>query len=331
MNATVPPQAADLLVGSLAAGATRIVTVQAARPVPASLRLDALRRLAACHVETAGGLLIRGLDVADAAAFHDLARGFGHDLLTYEFGSTPRSRVGAGVYSSTEYPAHQWIPQHNEQSYTDRWAMRIWFFCDLAPTDRGETPLADARAVLARIDPAIRRRFARHGVMYVRNYGGGLDLPWQDVFGTDDPSLVERICRSRGIAWDWQDDGRLRTRQVCPSEAVHPRTGETVWFNQAHLFHVSALEPDLRDTLLAVVDEEDLPRNACYGDGSPIEDAVLDEIRAAYAAEMLCFPWMRGDVLMLDNMLMTHGRAPFSGPRRILVAMAEPWGVTGPA
>jgi hypothetical protein len=33
-----------------------------------------------------------------------------------------------------------------------------------------------------------------------------------------------------------------------------------------------------------------------------------------------------GDILMVDNMLVAHGREPFSGPRKILVAMAEPFG-----
>jgi alpha-ketoglutarate-dependent taurine dioxygenase len=34
------------------------------------------------------------------------------------------------------------------------------------------------------------------------------------------------------------------------------------------------------------------------------------------------FPWSAGDVLILDNMLMMHGRQPYEGERRVLVAMA---------
>jgi hypothetical protein len=115
----------------------------------------------------------------------------------------------------------------------------------------------------------------------------------------------------------------LRTRQVCQAVAVHPLTRETVWFNQAHLFHVSNLEPAVRETLLSVVNEEDLPRQAFYGDGRPIETAVLDEIRDVYQCHAVQFPWQKGDVLMLDNMLAAHGRTPFKGPRKILVAMSE--------
>jgi hypothetical protein len=99
-------------------------------------------------------------------------------------------------------------------------------------------------------------------------------------------------------------------------------TGEHVWFNQAHLFHVSSLPTQVRESLLAIVPESRLPRNAYYGDGSRIEDSVIQEINAVYEEEACVFSWRAGDVLLLDNVLMAHGRRPFRGPRRILVGMA---------
>ncbi|WP_176060591.1 TauD/TfdA family dioxygenase [Paraburkholderia sp. BCC1876] len=278
------------------------------------------------HLARDGGVLLRGFADMSIERFHEFAKSFGSPLLSYEFGSTPRSEVTKGVYSSTDYPAHQWIPQHNEQAYTTNWPMKIWFYCDVAPGDRGETPVADARAVYQGIDPALRERFANRKLMYVRNYGGGLDLSWQQVFNTEDTAVAEAYCRAHQIEWEWKEDGDLRTRQICQAVARHPRTGEDVWFNQAHLFHVSSLEDATLEALLDLVEEEDLPRNVYYGDGTPIADAELDSVRAVYDAHRLDFAWQRGDVMMLDNMLLTHGRAPFSGPRRIVVAMAEAHG-----
>lgn len=303
----------------------RVLVVSAAPGEVLADRLGAVRALADRHLGDCGAMLLRGFVGLDATTFGGIAAGFGRDLLPYDFASTPRKRIESGVYSSTEYPPHQWIPQHNEQSYTRRWPMKIWFFCDVAPAEGGATPISNSRAVHRRIDPAIRARFGDRRLMYVRNYGRGLDLPWEEVFQTTARAEVEDFCRAQGIAWEWLDDGALRTRQLCQSEMRHPVTGEAVWFNQAHLFHVSGLEPAVREALLEVVDEEDLPRNVVYGDGTPIEDAVLDEIRGVYRDASFSFPWSRGDVLLLDNMLTAHGRAPFSGPRRILVAMAEAW------
>lgn len=285
---------------------------------------DRLREVVADRLEIDGALLFRGFADPGVEGFQAFARACGHPLLSYEFGSTPRSQVtGGGVYTSTEYPAHRSIPLHNEQAYTTEWPMRIWFYCARAAEQGGETPIADSREVYRRIDPALRRRFDERGLRYTRNYGNGLDVDWPQVFNTSDPAAVEAFCRKLGIEAIWKADGSLRTMQRCQATATHPRTGERVWFNQAHLFHISAHDPEMQEVLLETVGEENLPRNVYYGDGSPIEASVLDEIRGVLAQCRVVFPWCSGDILMLDNMLVAHSREPFSGARKVVVAMAE--------
>lgn len=36
------------------------------------------------------------------------------------------------------------------------------------------------------------------------------------------------------------------------------------------------------------------------------------------------FSWGKGDILLLDNMSIAHGREPYAGERKIVVAMSEP-------
>jgi alpha-ketoglutarate-dependent taurine dioxygenase len=201
--------------------------------------------------------------------------------------------------------------------------MKIFFFCLKSATAGGETPLADVRKVLERIDPKIVDIFAQKQVMYVRNFGSGLGLHWHDVFQTTDKLKVEEYCQSRDIEVEWKDGNCLRTRQVRHAILKHPKTGEKVWFNHAAFFHISTLEPALRESLLADFKESDLPNNTYYGDGTPIEPSVLDEVREAYRQETVTFPWQEGDILMLDNMLVAHGRSPFVGSRKIAVGMSE--------
>ncbi|AUX37710.1 MULTISPECIES: TauD/TfdA family dioxygenase [Sorangium] len=285
----------------------------------------AIRACAEEALTSHGAVLFRGFPARALADFEAFVKLVTPELLDYTFGSTPRSHLQSRIYTSTEYPAHQHIPLHNEQSYTLEWPLKIWFHCAQAAAEGGSTPLADSREVFRRVPARIRERFTARKVMYVRNYGSGLDVPWQQVFGTTDRAAVERFCHEHGIACEWKPGGELRTRQVCQAVATHPRTGERVWFNQAHLFHVSNLEPAVLEALLAVFPEDDLPRNARYGDGSPIESSVLDEIRDVYRQVAVEFPWQEGDVLLVDNMLVAHGRTPFRGPRKIHVAMAEPF------
>jgi alpha-ketoglutarate-dependent taurine dioxygenase len=271
-----------------------------------------------------GGLLFRGFRVAGLAGFQSFAEAASGNLLKYTYRSTPRTELSHNIYTSTEYPANQEIPQHNENSYTRSWPMKLFFYCDKNAEEGGMTPIADSHEVFTRIPGRIRDRFMDKKVMYVRNYGGGADLPWEEVFQTTDRAEVERFCREAEIEYEWRDHGRLRTRQVCQAVARHPRTGRMLWFNQAHLFHVSSLEPGLRTAMLEVFAEEDLPRNTFYGDGAPIETAVLDEIRQVYREVQVAFPWEEGDVLLLDNMAVSHGRTPYRGERKIRVAMTEP-------
>ena len=293
--------------------------------LPGTWQVEALQALVDASLHESGALLLRGFDVLGEQAFQALVRSFGHPLLNYEFGSTPRKAIEQGVYTSTEYPAHQVIPLHNEQSYTLQWPMKIWFHCVQPSVEGGETPIADSRQIFRQLDPALRQRFEDKRLMYVRNYGNGLDLPWEQAFNTEDRAVAEAYCRANQIEFQWKDDGELRTRQVCQATARHPVTQDRVWFNQAHLFHVSNLPPAVRESLLDVVEDPlDLPRNVYYGDGSELEDSALAEIRGVLEHCTVRFPWQQGDVLMLDNMLVAHGRASFKGPRQVIVAMAEP-------
>jgi len=278
------------------------------------------------HLYDAGAVVFRKFQVATAADFANVAGNGGDErLLDYVYGSTPRTKESRGVYTSSEYPPEATIPQHNEMAYARDWPLRLWFFCQLDATSGGETPLADSRRVLARIPSSVRERFERDGIMYVRNYGSGVDLPWQQVFETDDRDTVAAFCAANDIDLEWLPDGGLRTRQTCQVVAEHPGTHETVWFNQAHLFHTSSLPAAVRADLLESFGPEQLPRDARYGDGSVIEDDAFTGIRAAFEAETVATPWQTGDVLLVDNMLMSHGRRPYQGPRKVLVAMSGAW------
>ncbi len=269
-----------------------------------------------------GAVLWRGFNVPTVEEFETVAHAMSRELFG-EYGDLPRAGVSGKVYGSTPYPADQPILFHNESSHMHRWPMKIWFYCAQAAASGGETPIVDCRKVYQLLDPALRERFAEKHLMYVRNYTGAFDVSWQDFFRTSDRSEVESYCRGAGIEYEWKDGDELRTRQVCQAVARHPQTGEMVFFNQLQLHHVSCLAPATYESLRTLFREEDYPRNVCYGDGTPIEDSVMSEIRDVYRQAAVSFAWREGDILMLDNMLTAHGRKPYSGPRKIVVAMGE--------
>jgi amino acid adenylation domain-containing protein len=273
-------------------------------------------------LQTNGALLFRGFAPLTIGGFEESLTQIAGELVDYSYRSTPRTNVTGRIYTSTAYPAHQTIPLHNEMSYSRQWPMVIGFFCVEPSHEGGETPVADSRRVFAKIDPAIREEFSRKQVMYVRNYDDDLDLSWREVFQTNNRAEVESYCARAGMTVEWRGENGLRTSQVCQAVARHPVTGEMVWFNQAHLFHVSNLGSDVRASLQSEAAGNE-PRNAFYGDGSQIDEAALSHIRAVYDSETVTFSWQRGDVLILDNMLAAHGRRPYRGSRQIVVGMGR--------
>jgi amino acid adenylation domain-containing protein len=269
-----------------------------------------------------GAILFRGFQIGSAARFEQFASTLCPDLFN-ENGEHPRQSISGNVYTPVFYPPDQKLLWHNENSFNNRWPMKIWFCCVRPASEGGETLLVDSKKVFEEIDPQIRERFIQKKVMYVRNYQNGLGLDWQAVFQTTDKAEVEQRCRQDGIEFHWKSADRLCTRSVRPAAAKHPQTGAWVWFNQAQHWHVSRLDAKTRESLISLFAEEDLPRNCYYGDGTPIEDSVMDEICAVYRKLEVCFPWEAGDIIMLDNMLTAHGRNPFVGERKLLVALGE--------
>lgn len=277
------------------------------------------------RIDRHGAVLLRGFVGVTAESFEATVRAACGDPLEYVERSSPRHAVHKNVYTSTDHPARERIHLHNEQSYNVVWPLRICFCCLVAPGAGGATPLADCRRVYERVPADIRQRFAdRGGYRYVRNFGQGAGLTWQEAFQTSDPAEVDRYGAANDIEVQWLPDGGLRTSQRRPAAAQHPRTGEWTWFNHITFFHVSTLGEAMAEALLGAFGAEALPNNTYYGDGTEIESDVMETLRAAYAAEIVEFPWQQGDVLLVDNMVTAHGRAPFEPPRQIVVGMAAP-------
>jgi alpha-ketoglutarate-dependent taurine dioxygenase len=269
-----------------------------------------------------GALLFRDFETETVHKFEQFAQAICPDLFG-EYGDLPREGVGGKVYGSTPYPADKAILPHNESSHLHRWPLRIFFYCVKAANEGGETPIIDCQKLYRILDPKIRERLSEKSLMYVRNYTDGLDVSWQSFFRTESRAEVEDYCKAAGIDFEWREGDVLRTRQIRPAVAHHPKTGDAVFFNQLQLHHISCLEPDVRDSLRATFREEDFPRNVYYGDGSPIEEDIIEEIREASRQSETRFEWQPGDILMLDNMLTAHGRSPYKGQRKIVVAMGE--------
>ncbi len=277
-----------------------------------------------------GALLFRGFALKDQRDFVQVVDSLDMAKMNYIERATPRSELGDQIYTATEFPPEYEIAPHNELSYVNQWPGRICFFCETPATTEGATPLVDVRKVLARLSPEILEPFRRLGWKLVRNFGDAMGLSWRHSYDVADATELEAYCVKSDVSWEWLPSGDLRTSQVRPTIRRHPVTGEELWFNHVAFWHVSGLPGDVRERFLLDFGIDSLPYNTYYGDGQTIPDDVVAALREAYTAERVIFPWRAGDFLIADNMLVAHGRARFTGYRRVLVAMGDPIFISEP-
>jgi alpha-ketoglutarate-dependent taurine dioxygenase len=276
-----------------------------------------------------GAVLFKNFGIDTIQKFQTCMDAICVDLGNYVDGNSPRTKLAGGVYTSTEYPPEVPISLHNELSYSDKWPARLYFCCVIPAATGGSTTIADSRLILQKIPLSILELYQRKGVMYVRNLqvegAHGFGKTWQQTFETTNKADVERHCAERNIKYEWNSDGSLRLIQIRPSTAVHPKTGDRVWFNQADQFHPSTNPPDVYEALQELYGDEpmNMPQYSCFGDGTPFPDDVLAEVRSTMDQLTVAFPWKRGDLMVVDNMLTAHGRSPFTGERKVLVSISS--------
>jgi alpha-ketoglutarate-dependent taurine dioxygenase len=307
----------------------------------ALLAVPETRALLARH----GALLLRGFALKgeeDFAQFVTLHYGVGTG--DYRGGLSPRVTVREGlVYESTILAARLRIHQHNEMAYLPRPPRDLVFFCERPSPVGGATPLTDCRRLLADMPQEVRDTLTRRGLRYCNHFYGRLWSPgnrvvnwftklhrsWRDAFSARRKEDVTQRCRELGVNLAWMWDGSARTTRQSPATTRHPASGEEVWFNQAHTQLITARVYGWGKFLgyhLIYPIRRYRPFDATFGDGSRLPRRYLASILDAMDRNTVTFDWQAGDLLWVDNFLCAHGRMPFQGPRRILVAIGPPTG-----
>ena len=270
-----------------------------------------------------GSILVRGLGPRDADEVADVFRRLSTGLMAEREAFASRSVYAEGVYSSSRWPPNQPMCTHHELSYRLEFPGLMLFACLTPPTEGGVTGVADSTAVLEALPADLVDRFARHGWMLERSYNDEIGASVAEAFGTDDRAAVEAYCRANAIAFEWRDGG-LRTRQRRSAVVRHPLTGARCWFNQIAFLSEWTMEPEVREYLVDVYGADGLPFTTRFGDGEPIGEDVVHLLNEIYEAETAREPWQAGDLMLVDNIRVAHSRESYSGPREVLVGMANP-------
>jgi len=288
------------------------------------------------HLLKYGGLLFRNFPIQNAHDFNRVIDALGTGkCVDYIGGDSPRIKVQGNIYTSTEAPPSMKLPLHNELSFVKNYPSHIYFFCETPSPIGGETIIGDTRKIFQELDERVKKQFIEKQLRYFSRYYYKNAFmskyirghkTWINVFETEDKSAVEKMCVENEFGLKWNKNDWLEINQVRPAILEHPITKETVWFNQVHLYDFNPKFLGLKAYLGAKAfycRKHTKLHDVYFADNSKIARKDIYHILDVLDANTIYFKWQKGDVLALDNILSMHGRAPFSGKRRILTAMTR--------
>lgn len=269
-----------------------------------------------------GFVLFRGFDVGGVDGFEDCAAS-ACDTLYKHYGDLPLASASENVYFATPYPKHLEIQFHNEASHTQSWPSRQLFFCLEPAPAGGEWTLSDGREVVKQLPPQMLQRFREQGLVYRRRFIRGLDASWQQFFKVESlQELRDKIAPS-GYEVDAPSDNDVTVSYRTKAVLDLPERDTAAWFNQILLHHPDALPAEVDGMLSKHFRRDQFPRTVFFGDGSSIPAEWIRTIDQVLTACSVRIQTQLNDVLLVNNLLMAHGRLPYTGNRQVRVALGD--------
>lgn len=279
------------------------------------------KRGIARQVETIGAVLFRGFDIDTAEKLDEVVAAYGEPGFTYEksLSNAVRINLTPRVFTANEAPSDVSIYLHHEMAQTPLYPSKLFFGCLHAPETGGATPICRSDWVLDRLkkeQPELVAAFRDKGVTYTHimpaemDPNSGQGRSWKDTFSVERKKHAEARLAELDYKWEWLEGDALQV-QTPQLDAIRDLGhGEESFFNQL----IAAFRgwEDARN---------DPSKSVRHGDGSAIDVAGLT--RAIEIADELTYDlnWQTGDVVLIDNFRVMHGRRPYTGKRRVVASL----------
>ncbi|XUU60800.1 TauD/TfdA family dioxygenase [Erythrobacter sp. HA6-11] len=268
-----------------------------------------------------GAVLFRGFGVLDPLAFDAAVVAYGEESFTYEesLSNAVRVNVTERVFTANEAPPETEIFMHHEMAQTPLYPSKLMFYCEIAPGEGGATPLCRSDLLFAELrerDPDNAAAFQQRGVRYSNTMpgendaGSGQGRSWRSTLGVENRQDAEARLAALGYEWEWTADDSLRATTPILPAVRELNDGRTAFFNQ--LIAAFCGWSDTRN---------DGSRAITFGDGAPVTQVHMAAAIALSEELVYDHAWQSGDVVLVDNFAVMHGRRPFTGKRRVLASL----------
>lgn len=269
-----------------------------------------------------GAILFRNFPIESPENFDSFVKSFGYDALPYVGGAAPRRVITGNVFTANEAPPDQLIPFHHEMAQVPTFPKTLFFYCGTPPSTGGQTPLVISNEIynaMKTAEPEFVSKLEKEGVVYHRVLPNGDDPTspigrgWQSTYQTQDATEAESKCTGQGSSFEWLPDGCLLTHTaVLPAVREDERTGKKTWFNSIIAAYLGWSDS-----------RNDGKKAVTFPDLTPMPAKAMVSLEAIFEEKAIDFSWQMGDVVMVDNRQVLHGRRTFTPPRRILAALCK--------
>lgn len=204
------------------------------------------------------------------------------------------------------FPDGEALPIHSEAHFSPVWPRYCWFYNSHRADDGGaETLLLDGKKVYELLGES-RLAVLREGIRYEFAM---MEATWNDVFGTADRDAIRTRFADQNIPCDF---GRADNGDYVGYVYVSPAV-----FDDNATFVSSAVWA--RGAARAAESSGLGGGSVRLGRGTEIPDDVWQVLEDSEKLSFQC-PWREGEVVLIDNHRVMHGRTAGIAPERLLVA-----------
>ncbi|CAD6246669.1 unnamed protein product [Miscanthus lutarioriparius] len=238
-----------------------------------------------------------------AADFDRAVDAFGYEELPYVV-AAPRTNVVGRVFTANESPPDQSIPFHHEMAQKLEKCGLIYTRV-LGEGDHSSSPIGRGwQSVFATSDKVVvdgNQKSWFHekwpvSLAYSNCYVqlDATSVPMHSYLF--DASWVLRAA-ARGMELEWTGDRVKTVTGPIPAVKWDERRGRKIWF--VNMVAAYTGWKDARNGRVNTVS---------FGDGSPLPGDIMDECGKILEEECVAIPWQQGDILLIDNWAVLHGR-----------------------
>ncbi|MBD2506847.1 TauD/TfdA family dioxygenase [Nostoc muscorum FACHB-395] len=250
-----------------------------------------------------GILLFRGFDV-DVEIFKEFTNLLSTNFINYAGGAFSRKVINGDetLLSVNDFKSE--IKLHGEMYYQKNIPLILWFFCANPPLEDGETTVCDGREFFNEISSSTKELFSKKKLKFTVRIS---QEDWQKKYQTDDLNQLEEMCSKNNTHLTVNEDQSILLEYISPA-IIPSRCGKYQVF-------INSLLPtkQLNPKILNFEDDSEIPEEVV---------SELNEIAEKFTTEI---SWQKGDILMIDNTRILHGRRSFADDQRdIYIRLCSP-------